>query len=78
VPAEIKVMIAVEASVDVELKLALIPPLWDVNISDNFFFLFVIFVNFKVKIILKRNLVQTKICFLLLVILLSNAYSLAQ
>lgn len=78
-PAVVEVMVAVEATVDVELEISLVPTLGNIDVSDNllFFKIVLIFILNQI-LVLDLNLIHPKISFLLQPILFLNTYSLVK
>ena len=62
VPTEVKMMIAVEASVDIEFKVSIVPALRNINVSHNLLLFKIFFIQIISKIlILDLNLVHSKL-----------------
>ncbi len=60
VPAVIKVVIAIETSIDIKFEVTLIPTLWNVNVSDYLLLFKVVFIQIFTKImILDLNLIYS-------------------
>jgi hypothetical protein len=60
VPAVVKVVIAIETSIDIEFEVTLIPTLWNVNVSDYLLLFKVVFIQIFTKImILDLNLIYS-------------------
>jgi hypothetical protein len=59
VPAVVEVVIAVEASVDIEFKVSFIPTIWDVNVTDHLLLFKIVFIHiFNKFLILDLNLIH--------------------
>jgi hypothetical protein len=60
VPAVVEVVIAVEASVDIELEVSFIPAIWDINVTDNLLLFKIVFIYiFNKFLILDLNLIHS-------------------
>lgn len=76
-PAVVKVVIAIETSIDIEFEVTLIPTLWNVNVSDYLLLFKVVFIQIFTKImILDLNLIYSLFSLHFEPILFFNAYSL--
>ena len=51
-PAVVKVVIAIETSIDIEFEVTLIPTLWNVNVSDYLLLFKVVFIQIFTKIMI--------------------------
>lgn len=76
-PAVVKVVIAIETSIDIEFEVTLIPTLWNVNVSDYLLLFKVVFIQIFTKImILDLYLIYSLFSLHFEPILFFNAYSL--